>query len=263
MRSVLAFLALATSFWFCSERASLAGKEQPVRVLLVLAAGGSHDSRKMAPILEKALEKAGNIKVTRLEPPADKNAGDGAHLVKLADLKRSDHDVLVFYTVGNKLDQVQERALEKFVEEGGGVVAIHGASASFGNSQVWFRLVGGRFTGHLPGLHKLQVVPDPQHPVTAGLAPFTIVDEEYTHKLAEVDRTVLAKFEDRPKGSKGTNNDVVWAREIGKGRVVYTALGHGKEAWENPAWQQMTVQAILWTVGQLRQVKLSEKDSLR
>src|SRR5258708_767703 len=113
-------------------RASDARKEQPVRVLLVLGSGPPHDIRKLAPILDKLLETAGGMTVMHLEPPKDKSASDPAHLKKLAELKRADYDVLVFYTVGHKLDDVQERALEKFVEDGGGIVALHGASASFG-----------------------------------------------------------------------------------------------------------------------------------
>jgi type 1 glutamine amidotransferase len=50
--------------------------------------------------------------------------------------------------------------------------------------------------------------------------------------------------------------DIIWTREIGKGRVVYNALGHGKEAWENPAWQKLTVQAILWAAGKPREVTI-------
>ena len=238
-------------------RSSDAGKEKPVRVLLVLGSGPPHDIRKLAPVLDKLLEDVGGMTVTHLEPPKDKSPSDPAHLRKLADLKRADYDVLVFYTVGHKLDDVQERALEKFVEDGGGIVALHGASASFGNSQVWLRLVGARFAGHYKSLHKLNVViADPKHPITAGVEPFTITDEEYNHNFAKVERHVLASFRERPEGSKGKNNDIMWTREVGKGRVVYNALGHGKDAWENPAWQKLTVQSIFWAAGRPRSVKL-------
>jgi type 1 glutamine amidotransferase len=187
--------------------------------------------------------------VTRLEPPKDKKPDDPEHMTKLADLKRADYDVLLFYTTGYKLNEVQERAIEKFVEDGGGLVALHGASASFGNSQVWFRLVGAKFAGHYKGTHKLNVVLTDKHPITAGVEPFSIIDEEYNHNFAKVDRKVLAQFKERPEGSKGKNNDIMWTREVGKGRVVYNALGHGKDAWENSAWQKLTVQSLLWAAG--------------
>src|SRR5581483_6598367 len=99
-------------------------QEKPVRILLVLGSPKFHDIRTFAPTIEKVLDKVGGFKVTRLEPPADKPPND---------------DAAVFYTTGYKLTETQERALEKFVEDGGGLVAIHGASASFGNSQAWMR----------------------------------------------------------------------------------------------------------------------------
>jgi type 1 glutamine amidotransferase len=261
MRRLIWLSSLSVVVWSLSAANPVdAGKSDPVRVLLVLGSPKFHDIRGLPPILEKVLDKVGGFKVTRLEPPADKPPNDAAHMAKLADIKRSDYDVLVFYTTGYKLDEVQERALEKFVEEGGGIVALHGASASFGNSQVWLRLVGGKFSGHLPGTHKLNVVlTDVKHPITAGVEPFTVVDEEYTHTLAKVDREVLAQFKERPKDSKGTNNDILWTRTLGKGRVVYNALGHGKEAWENPQWQKLTVQSILWAAGRPREVKIGGK----
>jgi type 1 glutamine amidotransferase len=237
--------------------AATADDKGPVRVLFVLGSPPFHDIRTLPPILEKVLDEIGSFKVTRLEPPADKPPNDAAHLAKLAEIKRSDYDVLVFYTSGYKMDKAQEEALQKFLDEGGGIVAIHGASLSFGNSKFWNELIGARFTGHIPGTHKLNIViTDPKHPITAGIENFTIVDEEYKHKFAPVDRHVLARFRERPPQSDQTENmDIVWTREIGNGRMFYTALGHGKDAWESPAWQKLVVQGILWAAHQPREVQ--------
>jgi type 1 glutamine amidotransferase len=235
-----------------------ADNDKPVRVLFVLGSPPYHDIRTLPPILEKALDQIGGFKVTRLEPPKDKPPNDPAHMLKLAEIKRSDYDVLVFYTSQYQMNELQERAIEKFLEEGGGVVGIHGASLSFGNSQYWNRLIGARFTGHIPGTHPLNIViSDDKHPITAGVKPFTIVDEEYKHRFAEVERHVIAKFRERPPSSdQKANMDILWTREIGKGRMFYCALGHGKDAWENPAWQKLIAQGILWAAGRPREVQL-------
>ena len=50
--------------------------------------------------------------------------------------------------------------------------------------------------------------------------------------------------------------DILWTRQVGKGRVFYSALGHGKEAWENPAWQKLVVQGILWAADRPREVQI-------
>src|SRR5438132_11417086 len=181
---ILVFLLVVTAFPIAAASADDA---KPVRVLFVLGSPPFHDIRNLPPILEKVLAQVGGFQVTRLEPPKEKPPDDPAHLAKLADVSRADYDVLLFYTSKYKLNEIQERALEKFVEDGGGIVGIHGASFSFENSKVWTRLLGGRFTGHIPGTHNLNVViADPKHPITAGVGPLAIVEEDYKPKDADI-----------------------------------------------------------------------------
>lgn len=257
---ILASLLVVTAFPISSASADDA---KPVRVLFVLGSPPFHDIRTLPPILEKVLDQIGGFQVTRLEPPKDKPPDDAAHLAKLKDIKRSDYDVLVFYTSRYQLDELQERALEKFVEDGGGLVGLHGASFSFSNSKVWMRLLGAQFTGHIPGTHPLNIViTEPKHPIMAGIEPFTIVDEEYKHKFADVDKQVLGRFRERPPESdQNANMDMIWTREVGKGRVFYCSLGHDKEAWNNPNWQKLVVQGILWAAGRPREVQIPKSES--
>jgi type 1 glutamine amidotransferase len=233
--------------------------QRPVKVLLVLVGGGPHDIEKNPPHLENALRAAGGVEVTKLAPPPGMQ-GSGAHLAKLAEIKPGDYDVIAFYTVGQTLSPEQEKALQTFVEQGGGIVAIHGASASFNRSDVWFNMIGARFAGHAPGTYTLPIsITDPDHPITKGIREFEIVDEEYTHRFPEgVKRHVIASFKQRPPNTseKNNNNDAVWTIDVGKGRVVYNALGHGPEAWQNPMWQKLTVQSILWAAGKPREVNI-------
>ncbi len=220
-------------------------EDKPIRVLYMHAKHG--DDKKT--MLEDLLGKVGGFQVRREENPA-----------KLVELKREDFDVLLYYGGPGKADEAADRAIEKFVDAGGGVVALHHASA-FG-TKAWFQLLGCRFAGH-PAITELTVlIADPKHPITAGLSDFKIMDEPYKHNIAEVQRHVLAKFKDRPgdKDPKAAtaNMDIVWTREVGKGKVVYCALGHGKAAWENPAWQKLVAQAICWSAGKPREIKVPE-----
>ena len=239
-RTLLLALATAVTLSLPAAPSGAADKDEPIRVLFVL---NGHDYKPKAPILEKALKDTPGFQVTKLED-----------LKKLADVKRTDYNVLLFYG-SPQSNELQDRAVEKFVEEGGGVVALHHASA--GGSKEWIRLIGGRFAGHIAGTHKLNVlIADDKHPITKGVEVFIIEDEEYKHSFPDVERHVLLKFKERPQGSdQKANMDVMWTRDVGKGKVVYTSLGHGKEAWENPAWQKLTLQAICWAAGKPREVK--------
>jgi len=40
-----------------------------------------------------------------------------------------------------------------------------------------------------------------------------------------------------------------WVQHYGKGRVFYTSLGHGREAWTNPHFQRLVARGIYWAIG--------------
>jgi hypothetical protein len=42
---------------------------------------------------------------------------------------------------------------------------------------------------------------------------------------------------------------LTWTKDYGKGRVFYTALGHREDVWEDPRFQTMMVEGILWACG--------------
>lgn len=234
-------------------------EEKPLRVLFVLVGAGGHNVEINTPPLLKTMDQVGGFQVTLLAPPKGK-PGDAAHLAKLATVKRADYDVLVFYIVAGRLDEASEKAIQTFVEEGGGLVALHGSGASFGNSKPWFQLLGGKFAGHAQGTFDLLIdMVDTRHPITQGVQPFTINDEEYTYQFAEgVKRHVLARFRERPAKSveKNGNNDILWTIDVGKGRIFHCGLGHDVTAWSNPSFQKLVMQGIHWAAGKPMAVEL-------
>ena len=42
---------------------------------------------------------------------------------------------------------------------------------------------------------------------------------------------------------------VVWVREVGKGRVLYTSLGHNEAVWRSDWYQQHLAQSMKWLTG--------------
>src|SRR5262249_43517367 len=106
--AVCSFVALA----MLGGSSVTAQKDKKTRVLFVVA---GHDGEKKAPILDKLFQQLDLFEVTRL------NEKD---LPKLAQVKQGEYDVLLFYG-GPQTKEDQERAIENFVDEGGGVVALH------------------------------------------------------------------------------------------------------------------------------------------
>src|SRR5262245_59144609 len=124
------FLSVLCAAFLIPSLANPQDKDKRIRVLFVQ---NGHEPKPKVPIMEKLLTDLGGFEVTPL-----------TDVKKLAELKRSDYDVLLCYG-GPAKDEVQERAIEKFVEEGGGVVALHHSSAN--PAQSWIRLIGGSFAG--------------------------------------------------------------------------------------------------------------------
>jgi type 1 glutamine amidotransferase len=239
------------------DKAKSDDAKRPIRVLMVLGSPPFHDITKLPPILEKVLDRAGGFEVKRLEPPPGKPT-DAAHIAKLADLKKSETDVVLFYTTFLELEKAQEDALRKFLEDGGGIVALHGSMLSFRKSRFWKGLLGAEFAGHLPGTHPLSVeITEIDHPIANGIEKIEVIDEEYGHKYVEkVERHVVGKFKKRPEGSQFTDMDIIWTREEGQGRVVYIGLGHDEKTWNNPDFQKLVAQSLAWAAGRPRKIEI-------
>jgi len=241
----LLFLAVSTG---CSR------SDAPIRVLFIVGSPPYHDIENLPPILEARLDQDGRFAVTRLEPPPG-NPTDSAHLTQLSNLSTDEYDVVLFYVNLESLAPDQEAGLERFLARGGGLVALHGSSWSFANSELWDNAIGGRFVGHAEGTYPLRIVfVDRSHPITVGLSDFETTDEEYCHDLnPNVERSVLGRFDARPQESLCPDgpNEMLWTREFGGGRVFYTSLGHDHDTWENPSWQRLVVQGLQWAAGRI------------
>lgn len=152
-------------------------------------------------------------------------------------------DGVIFYGNRMGLTGTQESALFNYINEGGGLVAIHSASAMFPESDSYINLVGGAFKAHGTDTFTVkQVAPD--HPIISGLPELESWDETYVHMKHNPDKEVLSV---RIEGEH--QEPWTWVRNQGKGRVFYTAWGHDERTWSKMAFKQLIEQGLRWTVG--------------
>ncbi len=207
------------------------------------ANGPGHDPITRYRVLKKALGTAG-INLTYTESLNE--AFDPAFMDRF--------DAILLY--GNwrqhgTMDPAHERALLDYIEnKGRGFLPIHCASACFGASEAYVRLVGARFLRH-GGEEFAPVTVQPDHPAIAGTTPVRAWDETYVHDRHHDDRTVLQVRKD-PAGDEPWT----WVRTQGKGRVFYTASGHDHRVWDEVAFQTLLKTAIYWAVGPEAKAKL-------
>ncbi len=130
--------------------------------------------------------------------------------------------------------------LTAFVEGGGGLVALHCASACFPESESWEKLLGGRFLSHETGVLHERVVAA-EHPLMKGYEEFESWDESYVHRHHQDGRTTLTMRDDEAW---------TWVRAQGQGRVFYSAWGHDQRTWEQPGFLELLRRALRWSAGE-------------
>jgi type 1 glutamine amidotransferase len=173
----------------------------------------------------------------------------------------NDYDAVVFFTDGDlDMDDSQKADLLSFVrDDGKGFIGIHSATITFTSWPAYGEMIGGYFDGHPWGTFDAPlVVEDAAFPGMGNLpGRFTVKDEIYQIKdySRERVRVLLRLDADRldltRKGVRRTDGDfaVAWARNYGKGRVLYHGMGHERDVWERPDFQKMWLELVPWSMG--------------
>ncbi|OPZ30720.1 MAG: Trehalose utilization [Lentisphaerae bacterium ADurb.BinA184] len=166
-------------------------------------------------------------------------------------------DVLIFATTGElPFSDEQKTAILDFVRGGKGFVGIHNAADTCYKWAEYGELVGGYFNGHPWSQHVWVNVEDNNHPATRHLGRGVLMIEEvYTFKSWDRAKTRVLMSLDKGSidVSKGNRADhdyaMAWCHPYGKGRSMYTGLGHYDEVWRLPWFRQHILGCIKWAAG--------------
>jgi len=142
------------------------------------------------------------------------------------------------------------------VRDGGGFVGVHSATDTWYAIAEYRELLGGSFDGHPWHQRARLIVEDRTHSATRHLGDaLEINDEIYqfrdwsrpsVHVLLRLDpRSVDVGRGRRPDGDYA----LAWTKAYGRGRVIYTALGHEPGVWADGRFQAHLLGAIQWALG--------------
>lgn len=165
-----------------------------------------------------------------------------ASLEDLPDTVTDHYAAIVLYIHRQHISAAALERLENFVCQGGGLLAVHSASASFKHEKRFTQLLGGQFVGHGP-VQRFTVQPSvEQDPVFGRLEAFQVRDELYRHEWDPGNRihffTTVADSE--------MPEPVVWTRSFGMGRVCYCSLGHRAAVLRHPAVSTVLGRGLIW-----------------
>jgi type 1 glutamine amidotransferase len=148
--------------------------------------------------------------------------------------------VVFLNTTGDVLDDAQQQAFEGYVRGGGGYVGVHSATDTEYGWPFYGVLVGTWVREHTPVQPGRVVVVDRTHPATAHLgADWSRTDEWYSFRSVP-HAHVLLEYD---------GHAIAWCHPVGKGRSIYTAMGHTKGSFAEPAFRQHLLGAIRWAAG--------------
>ncbi len=175
--------------------------------------------------------------------------------------------VMSLNTSGDILSDAQQVAFQEWLQAGGGWVGVHSAGDGSHKDWPWYveNLIGADFSAHIlgPQFQTAKVINElPQHPVMR-LSPQQWSHEEEWYSWEESPRgkgfTILARIDEdsyspvqkafgREVDLRMGDHPVVWARCVGRGRAVYSAMGHNAAAFASAEYQQLLGAAMVWAM---------------
>jgi type 1 glutamine amidotransferase len=152
------------------------------------------------------------------------------------------------------ITEEQGAAIKDFVSAGNGFYALHNCSNISLSSKNYREVMGGAYISH-PPLRPFEVhATANKHPITQGMSPFMVNDEQHyviydkdpKYVILEAENIDGLKFEEL-----GTKSVSGWAYDFGKGRVVFTAVGHTIHAMWNPQYIEIQKRSVRWLLKDL------------
>ncbi len=235
MRFLVMLLVAAATIVATSQ----ADEVKPIQVLLVTGVDHpAHDWNKTTPTICELLEKDKQFAVRVIKDPN-----------LLASAAVFDMDVVFLHFRNDKplAQEEQVRAnLAKFVEQGGGLVALHFACGAFGDWPEFRNLVGKVWDGkntHDPRGPFTVEFTAAEHPITRGMSDFETDDELYIGLVGERPVQLLAAARSKLTGH---DHPMAFAFQYGSGRVFQTPLGHDERAIRTPGTAELIRRGCLW-----------------
>ncbi|PTM60068.1 ThuA domain-containing protein [Desmospora activa] len=211
------------------------------KALIFQGGWDGHEPEEVANILSEVLKEIDfDVKITdSLEP------------LRQDDLTQ--YDLIVPNWTQGTIEREQLQPLLEAVAAGTGLAGLHGGMGDSFRMEVDYQfMVGGQWVAH-PGNDGVEYqvhILDPNHPLTEGMADFTVVSEQY---YMHVDPAVHVHATTRFPNAEGpyqTNGEVdmpvVWTKKWGKGNVYYCSLGHVAAIVRMPEVLQLMQKGMLW-----------------
>lgn len=173
------------------------------------------------------------------------------------------YNAVVFLNAsGEVFNEDQRLAFQRYIQAGGGFLAIHAPTDAERNWPWYGQLIGGYFLSHPadPNVQKgTYVVTGKDHPAIDSLpARFERSDEFYDFEIVNPRINVLVTIDEKSyKGGKmGEHHPAAWYHDFDGGRSFYTAMGHTTESYSDPYFLKILAGGLYYVMGNGKPLKL-------
>lgn len=189
----------------------------------------------------------------------DRLGGSILHVSDAAELTAEVLDpaktaAVVMYTTADIPLDVE--LLNRYLENGGALLGIHCATDTLMTTPAFTDCIGGIFDGHPWGADTPVVLKavDRRHPIVEPIGDRRALKEEI-YQIKEYDaqsvRTLMVLDMEATELKRPQMVPVIWCREMGKGRIVYTSLGHREDVWMSDWFQDHLTASLEWATGRI------------
>jgi len=166
---------------------------------------------------------------------------------------KSKYDTVLWYNI-NWDPPAKDSHLRGYMENeiGGtkqGIILLHHALLNFQKWELYTEVSGVRLRG-ADGLFKYtqnqtvnEHILDSSHPITSGVADFTIIDETYIIGEPEEPGNEILITTDNETSIK----NIAWTRKYKNSKVFCYASGHDNNAYADESFRTIIHNAIMWT----------------
>jgi type 1 glutamine amidotransferase len=214
--------------------------ERPRIVIVTATAGFRHSSIELGEETLASIAMAQNAEVTFARTEDEVAA-------RLTPGELEAVSAVVFLNTTGELPASAARALVDWVRAGGTFVGIHSASDTWHDDPDYLEMLGAEFDHHPPDANGEVTVEDFAHPSTASLtSPYVLFEELYAFRRYDPANVHLLLSLRREPGA--VLEPLAWEKRWGRGRVLYTALGHREDVWSSEWFQRHLAGIVTWAL---------------
>lgn len=222
------------------------------KLLVVTATQGFRHSS--IPLAEKVIaglgEQSGAFTVEYARGGADGKGSDDIK-AKMSPEALKQYDGVIFANTTGDLPLPDKEAFIKWIQSGKAFIGMHSASDTFHGYPEFVEMIGGEFLSHGAQVGVECINQDMEHPATQHLgATYSVFDEIYILKNFHREKVHgLLTLDKEPNKLYPGDFPIAWSKQIGRGKLFYTSLGHREDVWLSGKYQQHILGGIKWALG--------------